>query len=1216
MVKGIGEARDGNVNRAARITGVALLGVVLMLVVAVVLLLESSWMRAWLERQASQQLGREVEIVDHGIGWGTPITLQLEEVRIASAEWAEAEPLARMYELSITLNVLALLQGRLELDRIAIDQPVLHLIRREDGSSNWDELFDGGDPEQEREEDEPLWPGEFSIGQGHLVYRDAALDLQLDAVFQTPGAEITEGLSLEVWGDGRFREDELEYQGLVHYLREEDYLHVESMQGRVGSDLFSGALELDLDLAVLSLEARLDMLELDLERWVDEADIPFPGPVWERELAEVLAMLEEYEANLDIAVEELRYGDQALYELILQGWANEESVVIEQLQALQQLGDDASPRKFVAEGRVGLHEERPVADVAVQFERFDLSAALAPLGLGELGIIDGRVNALLREGALLLEDTFLDYRAPAWGLALELRAEARAVEHADRAAVRLAGSGSYEGRPVEYDLTVGPVDLAEESPNYPLIGRVSTGDTLLQMDGRLVRPFELEAIEGHARLEGPTPEEFAAFFGAELPTLPPYWLEAFLRYSDNVLTLDDAQGRIDELDLTGDLAVDFGRDVTHIETRIYADELDLNRWELLDQTAADDSAWNDLGPGQDWDRDLAESLKGLDGYDARFDLAFDRLIHDDQVLHDVALEGSVEGPRLIVTHFHALQEEARGQQGRLSLEGWAEERDQRLAAEVSAQLDQLNLDVALAPLGLGEVGILSGRLNLTVAEGGLRFENTALDYLAPQWDLALSLRADSVEGGDTPGVHLVGDGTYDQTPFGYDLIVGPLLGLAVDETPYPVSGELNTGDTRLHLNGSVVRPFELESLEGDARLAGPTPAELNELIDIGLPDLPPYEVAGYLRYSSDLLNLEGMEGRIGDSDVAGDVRLHLGERNQVWATLTSERVDVDELLGIEPENGPEAEATSEQEPWIEDVEGHRRVFPDREWNLEALRATDVVLDYRAEAIHSRYAPLNDLSLDLELEQGVMTVLPLRVGLGGGQVYVAWVLDAHQAEIVGELQLEITQVNLAALLDEAGLPDVAEDTLGLIGGHGDFSFRGRSMAELMAGLDGELELAMSQGWMDIIAAELMPLNVANALVLALAGEEEQVQLECSYAHFRADDGLVTLENFFMATEIAHFVGAGAMSLATEEVDMAFEGHNRDVTLFTANTPVKLEGPLSNLEVEVVTPELLTRGVLSALGALVAPPLAVLPWIDPGGGEDVGMGCAEALARYHD
>ncbi|WP_231613836.1 AsmA family protein [Halomonas sp. BC04] len=305
-------------NRAARLTSVALAGVVLILAVAGVLLLESTWMREWLERQASQQLGREVEVENHGIGWGAPVTLQLDEVRIASAEWAEEQPLARMFELSVTLNVFALLQGRLALDRIVIDQPVLHLIRREDGSSNWEELFDG-DPDQEREEDEPLWPGEFNIGQGHLVYRDAALDLLLDAVFQTPGAEITEGLSLEVWGDGRFKEDELEYRGLVHYLRDEDYLHVESMHGRVGNDLFSGALELDLDLDVLTLQARLDMVALDLERWEDdEADIPFPGPEWEQELAQALAVLEAYDAKLDIAVEELRYGDQVLHDLILQ----------------------------------------------------------------------------------------------------------------------------------------------------------------------------------------------------------------------------------------------------------------------------------------------------------------------------------------------------------------------------------------------------------------------------------------------------------------------------------------------------------------------------------------------------------------------------------------------------------------------------------------------------------------------------------------------------------------------------------------------------------------------------------------------------------------------------------------------------------------------------------------------------------------------------------
>ena len=101
---------------------------------------------------------------------------------------------------------------------------------------------------------------------------------------------------------------------------------------------------------------------------------------------------------------------------------------------------------------------------------------------------------------------------------------------------------------------------------------------------------------------------------------------------------------------------------------------------------------------------------------------------------------------------------------------------------------------------------------------------------------------------------------------------------------------------------------------------------------------------------------------------------------------------------------------------------------------------------------------------------------------------------------------------------------------------------------------------------------------------------------------------------MATEIAHFEGAGAINLATEQMELAFQGHNLDPTLFTGNSPVELVGSLREPEVNVLTPELMARGALSLLGAIVAPPLAILPWIDPGGGEQVGMGCDRALQEF--
>ena len=893
---------EGRVKKITRRVAITL-GVVLLVLAAAVLFLESAWFRGWLEGQASAQLGREVVIVDHGIDWGVPLTLRLSEVRVANVRWAE-EPMARFDELTVTLNVGALLQRELELERIGVIRPQIRLLRREDGTTNVSDLLD---QEPTEEQASPLWPEAFAIEQGRLLYRDAARDVDLDIAFETLGESVDE-LSLDVHGKGHAQDASVQLQGRMH-------LELEERRGRV---------------------------------------------------------------------------------------------------------------------------------------------------------------------------------------------------------------------------------------------------------------------------------------------------EAF-------------QGRIGESRLEGRLALDLGRDAPRVAAELDGDALDLDRWGLFETSEKEVASPQDGTPQETWDRRAAQVLESMEAFEADLDLSLGRLHYAGQSLHDLSVSVTLEEGRLSIARLQALQQLDEETPRSLNVQGWLEVEEQRLVADLQAQLDRIDLTAALAPLGLGRLGTLNGNLNTRVTGGGLLFEDTALDYRNPHWGLALSFSADTrTENVEGRRIHLGGEGRYEQEPFTFDLLIGPLLDLTHADTPYPISGDLTSGETRLWIDGSVVQPFALEALEGNFRLEGPSPAELTELTGIALPELPPYRVNGYLRYQDDLLTVNELDGGFGDSDVAGDVRLRFGARPKLWATLVSQQLEADDLLplfGMSPKTGPSETESAEQRQWEAEERRTGKLFPDRAWNLEALRNTDIVLDYEASDVQAEHVPFEDLELALELEQGVMTVDPLLVGLGGGRVRASWVMDARQAALEGDLQLALDQVNLRALLDEAGLPDVARDTLGVFGGRGDFRYHGRSMHEVMAGLDGELELAMSQGWLDIIAAELLPLNVANALVAALTGEE-QVQLECTYVRFVADDGLADLANFFMATEIAHFEGAGAINLATERMDMAFQGHNVDPTLFTGNSPVELKGTLRDPEVNVITEELVARGALSLLGALVAPPLAILPWVDPGDGEQVGMGCERALSAFEE
>ncbi|QOR37658.1 AsmA family protein [Billgrantia diversa] len=1092
-------------NKVARLISMTV-GALLLVLVAAALFLETGWFRGWLEDQASEQLGRKVTIAEHGIDWGLPLTLRLNEVRVANASWAE-DPMARLEELSVTLDVGALLQGKIELERVDVNRPEMFLLRREDGTTNIDDLLEG---EPTEEQDIPLWPKAFNIDRGRLVFRDSGRDVELDMAFSTPGESVEE-LSADIRGEGHVQGDAVAFQGVLHLEMEERRGAIEAFQGRLGESRLHGSLALDLGRDVPRMQADLDVDVLDLNRWSelftqDERQVA----AQERPLMERLERLRSFEAEVVLSIGLLRAAERTLHDVVVRGALREGELAIDRLQAREPLGEG---------------EERSIH-------------------------LQGRLDAASAEDeAASVEQGRLSYRDTARKIEIEASFEA-------------------------------PGDSANGA----------AGDQRL-------------SVQGEGRLQ----EDSVAF-------------EGLLRLDVNAWRggIDGFEASIGESHLEGSLEFDLGRDSPWLAAELEGDALDLDRWGLFEEERAREAPRQEEAQQEgEWDRQVVQVLQGLEAFEGEFDLALGQLHYAGQTLYDLALDATLEEGRLSIARLQARQQLDDESPRSLSLQGWLEVDEQRLVADLQAQLDRIDLTAALAPLGFGPLGTLDGNLNTRVVDGGLLFENTALDYRASHWGLALSFTADTrTEGVEGQRVHLVGQGSYEQEQFDFDLLVGPLLDLTNPDAAYPISGELASGDTRLWIDGSAVQPFALESLEGRARLEGPSPAELTELTGISLPELPPYRVSGYVRYRDDLLNVDGLEGTFGDSDVAGDVRIRFGERPKLWATLESQQLEADDLLpilGMSPETGTGETVSPEQQQWEAEERRAGVLFPDREWNLEALRNTDIVLDYEAAEVQAKRVPFNDMAVSLELDRGVMTVDPLQLGLGGGEVRASWRLDARKAAIEGVLQLALDQINLKALLDEAGLPDVARDSLGVFGGHGDFSYRGGSMHEVMAGLDGELELAMSQGWLDIIAAELLPLNVANALVAALAGEE-QVQLECTYVRFLVEEGLAELENFFMATEIAHFEGAGAINLETEKMDMAFQGHNLDPTLFTGNSPVELKGSLREPEVNVVTEELIARGALSLLGALVAPPLAILPWVDPGGGEQVGMGCEQALSAF--
>lgn len=492
--------------------------------------------------------------------------------------------------------------------------------------------------------------------------------------------------------------------------------------------------------------------------------------------------------------------------------------------------------------------------------------------------------------------------------------------------------------------------------------------------------------------------------------------------------------------------------------------------------------------------------------------------------------------------------------------------------------------------------------DLFVTDGRLRY----LDAREPV-RVELAVRADPA------GVVAGGRGNRRGRDFRLALAGAPLLALSDGNRPYPLTVSLISGATRLSGRGQLSRPL----IAGGGRLAlalrGEDPAALAPLLGLSLPNLPPYRLRGQLEFGDGIWRVRGLRGRVGDSDLAGDFVVESGERLTVWADLHSQRLDLDDLLpvvGAPPATGAGETASPAQRAQAQREGDDDRVLPDAPAEPARFARMDARVRFRGERVFApRAVPLDRVSFRLHLDRGVLRFAPLDFGVGGGRVRTELVLDARRTPVRGSLQGELQGVDLRDLLQ--GTP-AWRDSLGAVDGRGEMRFAGTSVGAALDSLDGQVQLYLGGGRIDALLEALAGLNAAKAAVVALAGPQVK-EIECGYTRMVAERGVVRLHQTVLSTADSDFTADGRIDFGRERLVLSLEGHPRELSLLTAASPITIAGRLGDAEVSVVSAELLARGLAGLAAGVLAPPLAALPFIQPGGGEGYEQACQRLRAR---
>lgn len=180
----------------------ALLGVTLAVLLIAPGVIPTETYKPRIETAASNALGRDVSIGDDlSIRIFPKTAFRVNDLTIANAEGFEGDTLARVKDASVGVKLFALLSGSVEVDQFVLTEPAINLVRKSDGTVNWNLAAGAGDPNTDQNaggrQPRDLKLGDVRIVDGRAAYKDelasrtyAAEDIDVSIVLTSLNAPL------------------------------------------------------------------------------------------------------------------------------------------------------------------------------------------------------------------------------------------------------------------------------------------------------------------------------------------------------------------------------------------------------------------------------------------------------------------------------------------------------------------------------------------------------------------------------------------------------------------------------------------------------------------------------------------------------------------------------------------------------------------------------------------------------------------------------------------------------------------------------------------------------------------------------------------------------------------------------------------------------------------------------------------------------------------
>ncbi|MDF3023399.1 MAG: AsmA family protein [Alphaproteobacteria bacterium] len=143
--------------------------------------------------------------------------------------------------------------------------------------------------------------------------------------------------------------------------------------------------------------------------------------------------------------------------------------------------------------------------------------------------------------------------------------------------------------------------------------------------------------------------------------------------------------------------------------------------------------------------------------------------------------------------------------------------------------------------------------------------------------------------------------------------------------------------------------------------------------------------------------------------------------------------------------------------------------------------------------------------------------------------------------------------------------------------------------------------MSGGKISLKLVEAIDLDIAELAPLML-GEDKTTDIRCGVGDFAVRKGVLDSRVFVLDTTDTSIKGDAKINMNTEKIDVEIDAKPKDVSFFSIQSKIKVTGKMSDPTIMIDPMSTFLRGASAVLLGAIAPPAALLPFIEVGLGKD--------------